>query len=93
MSNEEENTWNDIFNELDDLDSAIGLDEEQKPFELNEEFEKYFYDYCKIKYLEDIKEEDYYLVNKWKLIFYHCVQLDDYFFYLKKNYPLEKLKL
>ena len=50
------------------------------------DFGKYFTDYCEIKYLEDIKESEYYLIKKWKNIFYHCVQLDDYFYHLAPDY-------
>lgn len=54
---------------------------------------KFFDDYCKVSYLEDIKENDVYLINKWKLVFFHCIELDDYFLKLhNKTLPNNKNK-
>lgn len=56
-------------------------------------FLKFFDDYCKVSYLEDIKENDVYLINKWKLVFFHCIELDDYFLKLdNKTLPNNKNK-
>ena len=83
--NEYEDSWNKLFHDLNTYDIAEDLQKPENPFELKELFLDYFNDYCKISYLEDIKENDLYLINKWKLIFFHCVELDDYFFYLDKQ--------
>lgn len=54
---------------------------------------KFFDDYWKLSYLEDIKENDVYLLNKWKLVFFHCIELDDYFLKLdNKTLPNNKNK-
>lgn len=87
-----ENNWNDIFNYInqDDLDDEIPIDnnfdknlEEIALGELDSSFEKYFNDYCAISYLEDIKDIDVYLLNKWQFIFHQCITLDDLFFKVK----------
>ena len=83
---EKENSW-DIL--LEDISSEDIPKDEKQPYFLNLEglFLKYFTDYCNISYLEDIKENDVYLINKWKLIFFHCIELDEYFLKLdQKNF-------
>ena len=79
-----EDSWNKLFNDLESYEISEELQKEEKPIQLEELFLDYFNDYCKISYLEDIKESDLYLINKWKLIFLHNVELDDYFYYLDK---------
>ena len=70
-SNEE--TWNKLFNELNSYDISPDLLNEADPIQLKELFLDYFDDYCKVSYLEDIKESDLYLINKWKFFFFHNV--------------------
>ena len=64
---------------MDGIES-IALKNKDENYELDNTFKLYIDDYCEVGYLEDIKENDMYLINKWKLIFFHCVKLDDYFF-------------
>ena len=92
--NSKEDTWNKLFKDLDsDEMLEIASKEEEKPIELKELFLDYFQDYCKISYLEDIKENEVYLINKWKCIYFHCVELDDYFYFLEdKNNTSLSLK-
>ena len=92
--NSKEEEWNKLFKDLDsDEKFEISSKEEEKPIELKELFLDYFQDYCKISYLEDIKENEVYLINKWKCIFFHCVELDDYFYFLEdKNNASLSLK-
>ena len=88
MINEEEETWNKILDYLDTLDIHEGEYKQLEPFDLENaypDFGKYFTDYCNIKYLEDIKESEYYLIKKWEMIFYQSIQLDDYFYHLDEN--------
>ena len=89
MINKEEEEWNKILDNFDKLDIPEEEKKQIEPFDLVNvytDFGKYFTDYCEIKYLEDIKESEYYLIKKWKNIFYHCVQLDDYFYHLDPDY-------
>ena len=82
--NSEEDIWNKLLKDLDSDDIFENLNkEEEKPIELKELFLDYFQDYCKISYLEDIKENEIYLINKWKCIYFHCVELDVYFYFLE----------
>ena len=84
---DEEKEWNELMKGIDFEDVTI-LPEDKKleeKIELNESFTNYFNDYCKISYLNDIKESHLYLLNKWKFIFFHCVKLDDLYFYFSKN--------
>ena len=89
MINKEEEEWNKILDNFDKLDIPEAENKQLEPFDLENvytDFGKYFTDYCKIKYLEDIKESEYYLIKKCERIFYHCVQLDDYFYHLDPDY-------
>ena len=88
MINEEEEAWNKILDYLDTLDIHEGEYKQLEPFDLENaypDFGKYFTDYCNIKYLEDIKESEYYLIKKWEMIFYQSIQLDDFFYHLDEN--------
>ncbi len=87
-SNEE--AWNKLFKELNAYDISSDLINEADPIQLKELFLDYFDDYCKVSYLEDIKENDLYLINKWKFIFFHNVELDDFFFYLDCQKKLQR---
>ena len=82
-----EKEWIELLEEIDFTDSNISPDYKnlEEKIELNESFTTYFNDYCQISYLNDIKENQIYLLNKWKLIFFHCVQLDDFYFYLNNK--------
>ena len=82
MNSEEE--WIELFEKLEANDMK-NEEKSEKKIELFDNFTEYFDDYCKISYLEDLKEENVYLINKWKFLFYHCAQFDDYLFYLKPN--------
>ena len=87
--NEEENSWKIL---LEDIISEDIPQVEKQSYFLNLEslFLEYFDDYCKVSYLEDIKENEVCLINKWKLIFFHCIELDDYFLKLdSKNLPIK----
>ena len=97
-----ETNWNDIFNFInqDDLDDEIPIDnnfdknlEEIVLSQLDSSFEKYFNDYCTISYLEDIKDKDVYLINKWKYIFHQCVTLDDLFYKAKSTSKMKKKEI
>ena len=83
---EEENKWKIL---LDDINSNDISKENKEPENLNLNLSglllNYFNDYCNISYLEDIKQNDVYLINKWKLLFYHSIELDDYFLKLVKK--------
>ena len=87
----EEKEWNELIKEID-FEDATFLSEDlnlEEKIELNESFTTYFNDYCKISYLNDIKEKHLYLLNKWKFIFFQCVIFDDFYFYLNtKNVDL-----
>ena len=77
----------ELIEEIDLNDSVISPEDKklEEKIELNESFTTYFNDYCKISYLNDIKENHLYLLNKWKLIFFHCVKLDDFYIYLNNK--------
>ena len=67
-----EKEWEELFKGIDFNESNIlqedkNLDEN---LELAQSFSIYFNDYCKISYLNDIKESHLYLLNKWKFIFF-----------------------
>ena len=67
-----EKEWEELFKGIDFKESNIlqedkNLDEN---LELAQSFSIYFNDYCKISYLNDIKESHLYLLNKWKFIFF-----------------------
>ena len=82
---------NEIISQSELMDSSEVIKQFKKELELvdlDKQFYKYFEDYCKISYLKDIKNEDLYIINKWKFIFYHCIMLDGLFQtanYIKKN--------
>ena len=89
-----EKEWEELFKGIDFDDSNMLPEDKEldEKIELNESFTIYFNDYCKISYLNDIKENHLYLFNKWKCIFFHCVKLDDFYYYLNnKNVNLQSI--
>lgn len=82
-----EKEWEELFKGIDFDDSNMLPEDKEldEKIELNESFTIYFNDYCKISYLNDIKENHLYLFNKWKCIFFHCVKLDDFYYYLNNK--------
>ena len=84
-------SWEELFECLE-LESNE-IDQTEETISYNDNFLKYFTDYMNISYLEDIKESDLYLINKWKRIFYSCANLSDYFYYLEKPIKIQRPKL
>ena len=77
--NEKEQTEQSQSQEKDSPEVRKKFEKELELIDVDKQFYKYFDDYCKISYLQDIKNEDVYLINRWKFIFYHCVMLDGLF--------------
>ena len=77
-------SWEELFEFLELESNEIEQTEETISY--NDNFFKYFTDYMNISYLEEIKESDLYLINKWKRIFFSCSNLSDYFYYLEKPF-------
>ncbi len=84
-------SWEELFECLE-LESN-DLDQSEEIISYSENFLNYFNDYMNISYLEEIKESDLYLLNKWKRIFYSCANLSDYFYYLEKPIKTQRPKI